>query len=102
VVAHSKWSCYVVGHGASVRVFRLLPTVPGWAGRFYRGGSRPDVVFRCDPPDGAAFAADLNRQTAREKLHPHQVELYRIGCVGSGLVLAKALTNSKQVNHSIR
>jgi len=26
------------------------------------------------------------------KLHPHRVKLYRIGCVGSGLVLAKALT----------
>jgi len=26
------------------------------------------------------------------KLHPHRVELYRIGCVGSGLVLVKALT----------
>jgi len=25
------------------------------------------------------------------KLHPHRVKLYRIGCVGSGLVLAKAL-----------
>jgi len=26
------------------------------------------------------------------KLHPYQVKLYRIRCVGSGLVLAKALT----------
>jgi len=26
------------------------------------------------------------------KLHPHQVKLYRIGRVGSGLVLLKALT----------
>jgi len=26
------------------------------------------------------------------KLHPHRVKLYRIGCVGSCLVLAKALT----------
>jgi len=26
------------------------------------------------------------------KLHPHRVNLYRIGFVGSGLVLAKALT----------
>jgi len=26
------------------------------------------------------------------KLHPHRVKLYRIGSVGSGLVLAKALT----------
>jgi len=26
------------------------------------------------------------------KLHPHRVKLYRMGCVGSGLVLAKALT----------
>jgi len=26
------------------------------------------------------------------QLHPHRVELYRIGCVGSGLVLMKALT----------
>jgi len=26
------------------------------------------------------------------KLHPHRVKLYWIGCVGSGLVLAKALT----------
>jgi len=26
------------------------------------------------------------------KLHPHRLKLYRIGCVGSGLVLAKALT----------
>jgi len=26
------------------------------------------------------------------KLHPHRVKLYRIGCVGSGLVLAEALT----------
>jgi len=26
------------------------------------------------------------------KLHPYRVKLYRIGCVGSGLVLAKALT----------
>jgi len=26
------------------------------------------------------------------KLHPHRVKLYRVGCVGSGLVLAKALT----------
>jgi len=26
------------------------------------------------------------------KLHPHRVKLYRIGCVGSDLVLAKALT----------
>jgi len=25
------------------------------------------------------------------KLHPHRVNLYRIGCVGHGLVLAKAL-----------
>jgi len=25
-------------------------------------------------------------------LHPHQVKFYRIGCVGSGLVFAKALT----------
>jgi len=33
------------------------------------------------------------------KLHPHQVKLYRIGCVGSGLVLAKALT---QLSHTIR
>jgi len=26
------------------------------------------------------------------ELHPHRVKLYRIGCGGSGLVLAKALT----------
>jgi len=26
------------------------------------------------------------------KLHPHRMKLYRIGCVGSGLVSAKALT----------
>jgi len=26
------------------------------------------------------------------KLHPHRVKLYRIMCVGSGLVLVKALT----------
>jgi len=26
------------------------------------------------------------------KLHPHRVKLCRIGCVGSGLVLAKTLT----------
>jgi len=26
------------------------------------------------------------------KLHPHRVKLYQIGCVGSGLVLARALT----------
>jgi len=26
------------------------------------------------------------------KLHPHRVKLYRLGCVGSDLVLAKVLT----------
>jgi len=35
------------------------------------------------------------------KLQPHQVKLYHIGCVGYGLVLAKALTN-KQISHMIR
>jgi len=26
------------------------------------------------------------------KLHPHRVKLYRMGCLGSGLLLAKALS----------